>query len=116
MYRMFCESFKNYKNNFNGMARVEEYRSKITEPLKLLVNSEMYAVEKCSETMLFKRLNDLLIYMEENMERYPKLKAFLWTLESRGIKGFEYGMATHEELEEQTKIINSILNLQYWEN
>ncbi len=48
------------------------------------------------------------------MEQFPKLKAFLWTLEARNIYGKEYNVAKQEELEEQTKLINSFLKLAYW--
>ena len=52
--------------------------------------------------------------MQENVERFPRLKAFLWTLSSRNIEGKKYNIATKEELEEQTKLINSFLKLAYW--
>jgi len=52
--------------------------------------------------------------MEQNIQYYPKLKAFLWTLESRDIKPKEYNISSHEELEKQIKLVNSILKLAYW--
>ena len=52
--------------------------------------------------------------MEENIERFPKLKAFLWTLSSRNIKKKKYNISNVEELEEQTKLVNSFLKLAYW--
>ena len=52
--------------------------------------------------------------MNENVKRFPRLKAFLWTLNSRNIDGKKYGLARKEDLEEQTKLINSFLNLAYW--
>lgn len=52
--------------------------------------------------------------MKENVERFPKLKAFLWTLSSRNMNGKKYNIAKIEELEEQTKLINSFLKLAYW--
>lgn len=52
--------------------------------------------------------------MQENVERFPKLKAFLWTLSSRNMTGKKYHIAKQEELEEQTKLINSFLKLAYW--
>lgn len=44
----------------------------------------------------------------------PYHRDFLWTLESRNIKGTKYNVTTNEELEEQTKLINSFLKLSYW--
>lgn len=52
--------------------------------------------------------------MKENIEKFPKLKAFLWTLSSRNIKDIKYNIANKEELEEQTKLVNSFLKLAYW--
>ena len=52
--------------------------------------------------------------MKENVTEFPKLKAFLWTLSSRNMNGKKYGIAKKEELEEQTKLINSFLKLAYW--
>lgn len=44
----------------------------------------------------------------------PYHRDLLWTLESRNIKGTKYNVTTNEELEEQTKLINSFLKLSYW--
>lgn len=52
--------------------------------------------------------------MQQNIGRYPKMKAFLWTLDSRNMKGQEYNISSTEELEEQIKLINSFLKLAYW--
>lgn len=53
-------------------------------------------------------------FMKNNVEKFPKLKAFLWTLESRNIKAIKYSISKEEELEEQTKLVNSFLKLAYW--
>ena len=52
--------------------------------------------------------------MKENIGKFPRIKAFLWTLQSRDIEGKKYNIATQEELEEQTKLIQSFLKLAYW--
>ena len=52
--------------------------------------------------------------MEQNIQYYPKLKAFLWTLKSRDIYGIKYNISSKEDLEEQAKLINSFLKLAYW--
>ena len=114
MYRVFCESYHNYQSNYTTETN-REYRAKIVEPMELLVDLDRYKHEMASNSTLYMHLGDLLAYMEQNIERYPKLKAFLWTLESRGIKGIKFGIVDNDELEEQTKIINMFLNLQYWE-
>lgn len=110
MYRIFCESYQNYLNSFDK----DNSRLKIAEPLELLTNIGKYQKEKREESELYKKISDLIYFMQENIERFPKLKAFLWTLSSREIKAKEYKVAKLEELEEQTKLINSFLKLAYW--
>ena len=52
--------------------------------------------------------------MQENISRFPRFKAFLWTLSSRNINAKKYDISKTEELEEQSKLINSFLKLAYW--
>lgn len=110
MYRIFCESYQNYLNSFDK----ENSRLKIAEPLELLVNIERYQEEEKKQSELYRKLCDLIYFMQKNMEKFPKMKAFLWTLSSREIKAKEYGIAKKEELEEQIKLVNSFLKLAYW--
>ena len=90
MYRIFCESYNNFINAF---------------PVKMV---------GLTDDVIDKKLSDLIFYMQENIERFPKLKAFLWTLSSRNIIGKKYNVSNKEELEEQTKLVNSFLKLAYW--
>lgn len=110
MYRIFCESYQNYINSF------DDNNSRVwnTKPLELIVNLDKYYNEKriCSD--MYKRLCDLIYYMKLNTNKFPKFKAFLWTLESRNILPKKYNISSHEELEEQMKLVNSILKLAYW--
>lgn len=110
MYRIFCESYQNYLNSFDK----ENSRLKIAEPLELLANIERYQEEEKKQSELYRKLCDLIHFMQKNMEKFPKMKAFLWTLSSRKIKAKEYGIAKKEELEEQIKLVNSFLKLAYW--
>lgn len=110
MYRIFCESYKNFINTFQE----ENVRLKISEPLQLIINLDKFKKEKKCQSEIYKKLSDLVFYMQENVERFPKLKAFLWTLSSRNIIGEKYNVSNKEELEEQTKLVNSFLKLAYW--
>jgi len=100
---------------YDGSTEKDEYRYKIIKPFELLINIEKYELEKSQNTLLYRQLNDLLFYMADNADRYPKMKAFLWTLEARGIKRQYYGIVPRADLEEQTKLANMFLNLLYWE-
>ena len=110
MYRIFCESYE----NFIKMYDEENYILNIAKPFELIVNTKKYEKEKELESELYKKLCDLLSYMEKNIKRFPKFKAFLWTLNSRNIKSKECNIETKEDLEEQAKLVNSFLKLAYW--
>ena len=115
MYRIFCESYNNYIAQYHSKEHQNEYRYKIVKPLGLLGNIHKYFAAKKANTLEYQQLSDLIVYMEKYVEKYPKFKAFLWTLESRGIKGKYFGIASKEELEEQAKLVNMFLSLLYWE-
>lgn len=110
MYRIFCESYRNFLSLFHE----DSYRLKISEPLELIVNLNKYKEEEKKESQIYKQLCDLITYMKDNVGRFPKLKAFLWTLSSRDINEKKYNVAKKEDLEEQTKLVNSFLKLAYW--
>lgn len=110
MYRVFCESYKNFLKTFEE----ESYRLNIAKPFELIVNIEKFEKEKEIQSDSYKKLCNLLSYMQKNIERFPKFKAFLWTLKSRNILAEEYDMGLQDELEEQAKLINSFLKLAYW--
>lgn len=110
MYRIFCESYQNFINSFDKY----NYRLKIAEPFKLIVNSDKYKEEEKKQSEIYKKLCDLIYYVKKNIERFPRMKAFLWTLEARNITGKKYNVSDIEELEEQAKLMNSFLKLAYW--
>lgn len=110
MYRIFVESYNNFINSIDK----NSFRIKNSKPLELLVDINKYNKEKSKESELYKKISDLIFYLNENINKFPRMKAFLWTLESRNIKGIKYNVTTNEELEEQTKLINSFLKLSYW--
>lgn len=110
MYRIFCESYQNFLKTFDD----NNYRLRISEPFELIVNINKYKKEEQKQSEIYKRLCDLISFMKENIEKFPRIKAFLWTLQSRDIQGKKYNIATQEELEEQTKLIQSFLKLAYW--
>ncbi len=110
MYRIFCESYKNCINLFDK----NSYRFKIINDFELLTNIGKYEEEKAKQSQSYKRISDLISYMKENINRFPRLKAFLWTLQSRNIEAKKFNVTNKEDLEEQTKLINSFLKLAYW--
>lgn len=89
-------------------------RYKALEPIQLITNPEQYQKEKELRSKNYKEVSSLLNYMENHINQFPKFKAFLWTLTSRDMHGEAFDVCTEEELNEQTKGINMILNLMYW--
>lgn len=110
MYRIFCESY----NNFLKLLGNDNARVNITKPFELIINQNKYELEKSKNSEIYKKLCDLISYMNDNISRFPKFKAFLWTLESRNMTGKKYNVSINQELEEQAKLINSFLKLAYW--
>lgn len=112
MYRIFCESLNNYIHGFKDGDDV--YRMRIARPLLLLANMDEYKKEMAAESEVYKELCDLLVYMGQHLEQYPKMKAFLWTLESREMQGRSFGVSSVVTMDEQVKLVNMLLKLQYW--
>ena len=113
MYRIVCESYENYKKDFLPND-TDDYRYKITKPLELILDLDLYESEKCSNTINYKKLEHLIYLLKKNIVKYPNFKSFLWSLESRGINGKNYGVLSNEEFNELSKIINMFLKLAYW--
>ena len=110
MYRIFCESYENFLKTFEE----ENYRLKIAKPFELITNPQKYEKEKQNNSDLYKNICSLLDYMQNNINRFPKFKAFLWTLKSRNIEAKRFNNIKNEDLEEQAKLVNSFLKLTYW--
>lgn len=110
MYRVFCESYENFQKTFEK----ENYRLNISKIFDLITNIDKFNEEKEKHSDLYIKLCNLLVYMQNNIERFPKFKAFLWTLKSRNIVGEKYNNENTDELEEQAKLVNSFLKLAYW--
>ena len=110
MYRIFCESYQNFINSFDKYNN----RLKIDEQFKLIVNRNKYKEKEKKQSEIYKKLCDLIYYVKKNIERFPRMKAFLWTLEARNMTGKKYNVSDIEELEEQAKLMNSLLKLAYW--
>lgn len=113
MYRIVCESYENYKNDFLP-DNSDDYRYRVTKPLELVVDISLYESEKDNNTLEYQKLQDLIYLLKEDLDNLPNFKSLLWSLESRGIAGIDYGVLSQEDYKELTKIINMFLKLAYW--
>ena len=110
MYRIFCESFENCMNSFNR----EDARQAIAKPLELITDVDKFDAERGKNSLAYQKLCDTLYYASRNIDRYPRLQAFLWTVSSRGMVPQHFGVSDDADMEEQVKLIHSILKLAYW--
>ena len=113
MYRIVCESYENYKNDFLP-DNTNDYRYRITKPLELILDLSLYEEEKNNNTINYQKLEHFIYLLKENIHKYPNFKSFLWSLESRDIYGRDYGILSEEEFSELRKIVNMFLSLSYW--
>ncbi|NSW90919.1 MAG: hypothetical protein HPY74_09675 [Firmicutes bacterium] len=114
MYRIICESYKNFMNDFLP-DNTSDYRYQIMQPFRLILDTSLYMEEKNKNSADFMKLEDFLYKIKRNIKKYPKFKSFLWSLESRNIFGKNYGVLSIEEFLEQLKIMDMFLKLAYWD-
>ncbi|NPV45288.1 MAG: hypothetical protein HPY70_15165 [Firmicutes bacterium] len=113
MYRIVCESYRNYIKDFNNDKN--DFRFQVMTPFGLILDLNEYEREKKNETLRYKKLQDFVFLIKKSIEDYPNFKSFIWSLESRGIEGIYYGALKGEEFKEQVKILNMFLKLSYWQ-
>lgn len=113
MYRIVCESYENYKNDFIPN-NTGDYRYKVAEPLELILDLSMYEKEKTNNTIKYQKLEQLIYLLKKNINKHSNTKSFLWSLESRGIYGKNYDVLLKEDFNELSKILNMFLKLSYW--
>lgn len=113
MYRIVCESYENYINDFSPN-NINDYRYKVAKPLELILDISHYEREKANNTLKYQKLEQLIYLLKKNIDIIPNFKSFIWSLESRGIYGKNYDVLSQEDYTELLKIINMFLKLSYW--
>ncbi len=113
MYRIVCESYENFTKDFFPN-NTDNYRYKIMEPFKLITNLNLYQRESKKESLDYKKIEDFIFLAKQDIDKYPNIKSFLWSLESRGIMGVNYGVLENIEYQEMMKVLNMFLKLSYW--
>lgn len=113
MYRIICESYENYKKDFLP-DNTDNYRYRVAKPLELLLDLSLYEKEKVEETAKYQKLEALIYLLKKDINKYPRAKSFIWSLEARGIYGKNYEVLSKNDFNELSKIINMFLKLSYW--
>ena len=111
MYRIICESYQNYIKNFNE----SDARYGASEPLSLITDVNKFNEERDKNSNAYQNLCDTLYYASQNVDKYPQMEAFLWTVASRGMTPIYCGVTDAAVLDEQVCLINSFLKLTYWQ-
>ncbi|WAM31796.1 hypothetical protein [Caldicellulosiruptor naganoensis] len=76
MYRIFCESYQNFCKSFENSTAQDEFRYKIAKVFELIVDLNRFQQERERNSELYKNLCDLLWFMQQNIDKYPKFKTF----------------------------------------
>ena len=113
MYRIVCKSYKNYIDDFLPN-NTDDYRYKVAKPLRLILKLSLYEEEKSKNSVDYQKLRHFIYLLKQDINKYPNTKSFLWSLESRGIYGKNYGVLSKEDFSELAKILNMFLKLSYW--
>lgn len=111
MYRIFQESYPNLIKSLDK----EDVRYKYAKNLELLLDLNEYEKHKNNMTLEFKKIGNLIYYIQKNITTFPRLKYFISILRAEGINVYDAEMLIDEiELEESTKMLNTIMHLNYW--
>lgn len=114
MYRIVRESYRNYMADFMPH-NTDSSRYKVMLPLRLAFDPALYEAEKNKKSLDYQKFEDFIYRVNHNIEEYPSMKSFLWSLKSRGIYGVDYKVISDGEFREQIKTVNMFLKLAYWQ-
>lgn len=113
MFRIVCESYENYIEDFLPK-NTNDYRYRVTKPLELLLDLSLYEKEKNYNTMKYQKLEHLIYLLKNDLDKNPRAKSFIWSLESREIYGKDYKALSNKDFKELSKILDMFLKLSYW--
>ncbi|MDM8534783.1 hypothetical protein QUF55_08810 [Clostridiaceae bacterium HSG29] len=114
MYRIIKESYNNYKNDFLVSDALDDIRYIIMEPFEIIFNIEKWNYEKNQKTENYKKVAEVLYYINGNINEFLEFKVFMWELEARNIIGEDFLVLSSEDKEEIIKNFKMFLNLTYW--
>lgn len=114
MYRIFCESVKNFFAINKEGEQKNEYRLKIAQPIKALADKSLYFHWKKNEPLKYDEVNNLVYEIDKNKDRLHSFKTFSWDLWGHGYESMPSEEFDEETVREQLKLINLLLSRQYW--
>jgi hypothetical protein len=108
---MFCNNVKNF---FKLNNRDNEYRNIIAQPLKGLADVELYNRWKNYDKEKYDEVNNIVYEINVNSNNYHSFKTFARELKGYYFKAIPNLKFPKEALNEQLKLINILLGVQYW--
>ncbi len=114
MYRIFCESVKNYFIINKEGEQNNEYRFRIALPIKGLADKELYNIWKSENDQKYHEVNNLVYEIKNNICEYHYFKTFSRDLWVYGYETIKNSMFSDEIVIEQLKLINVLLSRKYW--
>lgn len=82
MYRIFCESYENFIKSFD----TNSCRLEVAEPLGLITDVNRYMEEEKRESEIYKKLSDLIIFMQKSIRNISEIKSFFMDFEFKKYK------------------------------
>lgn len=114
MYKLFCKNLKIFIDiNKNGDF-TNEFRLKITRPLIVMADLDLYNNSRSNCTSIYKEICNLVFEIESNSNTYPSFKAFSWELWGYDLDNKSYCVFPKEIVSEQLKLIDLLLSCHYW--
>jgi hypothetical protein len=114
MYRMFCLSVNNYLEVNDYSIQNQDFRSKITESIKILADIDMYNKLKESKLPIIEEVENLVFQIGQKKDIFPSFNAFSWELEGYGFDKKQSENINEDVIFEQLKLIDLLLSCHYW--
>ena len=98
---------------FNSESDKTTFRYWMAKPLELLFDIDLFNYHKKEHSLWYMNICELVFYMHDNLDRFPKFKAFLWHTEGYGYSFSYFNRHDFKLYEEQCKLLHQILSLIY---
>lgn len=114
MYRLFCNNLRNYLDKYIYVGTANDPRLKITEPINVIADPDLYRKFKSLAPPLYTEANNLIYEIGNNIDRFPAFKAFSWELWGYGFDKAKSENCSSDKVEEQLKLVDLLLSCHYW--
>lgn len=114
MYRIFCESVKNFFIINREGEEKNEFRLRIAQPIKGFADKELYNKWKREDKQKFQEVSNLVYEINENKGKFHSFETFSRDLWGYGYEAIKSNNFPKDIIREQLKLIDLLLSMQYW--